>query len=125
MPTYLWEVETMSGETRRTVKRLPIACELSEGGQISRRKEISRELFSGCESVRELEDGYEFVFPGGEEWIEGLARFVAEERECCRFFAFELRFEPDLGPISFSMRGPEGTREFLSRQFTEGAVENM
>ncbi len=109
----------MGAESRRTAKRLPIACELSEGGQRSRREEISRKLLSGCEDVRELEDGYEFVFPGGEEWIEGLARFVAFERECCRFFAFEILFEPDLGAISLKMRGPAGTKEFLAGQFTE------
>ena len=109
----------MSAKMRRTAKRLPIACELSEGGQRSRREEISRELFSGLKDVRELEDGYEFVFPGGEEWIERLARFVAEERECCRFFAFELHFEPELGPVSLRMRGPAGTKEFLAGQFTE------
>jgi len=109
----------MSAEKRRTAKRLPIACELSEGGQRLRREEISHEIFSGCNEVRELEDGYEFVFPGGEEWIERLARFVASERECCRFFAFELLFEPELGPVSLSMRGPDGTKEFLAGQFTE------
>jgi len=109
----------MSAERRRTAKRLPIACELSEGGRRSRREEISRELFGECQDVRELEDGYEFVFPGGEEWIEKLARFVAEERGCCRFFAFELFFEPGLGPVLLRMRGPEGTKEFLAAQFTE------
>ena len=118
-PTYPEEVETMSVETRRTMKRLPIACKLSEGGQLSRREEISREILSGCEDVRELEDGYEFVFPGGEEWIERLMRFVASERKCCRFFAFELLFEPDLGPVSLRMRGPAGTKEFLAGQFME------
>ena len=87
----------MSAKMRRTAKRLPIACELSEGGQRSRREEISRELFSGCKDMRELEDGYEFVFPGGEEWIERLARFVAEERECCRFFAFEFLLRAGTG----------------------------
>jgi hypothetical protein len=108
------EVETMSVEPRRTVKRLPIACELSEVAQRSRREEISSKLFGGGEDVRELEDGYEFVFPGGAEWIERLTRFVASERECCRFLAFELRFEPDLGPVSLRMRGPAGTKEFLA-----------
>ncbi len=109
----------MKAKTRRTAKQLPIACELSEEGQRSRRDEISHKLFSGCKDVRELEDGYEFVFPGAQEWIEGLARFVAEERECCRFFAFELLFEPDLGPVSLRMRGPVGTKEVLEGQFTE------
>jgi hypothetical protein len=109
----------MSAKTRRIATQLPISCELSEGGQRSRKEEISRELFSGCKDVRELEDGYEFVFPGGEEWIERLARFVSEERKCCRFFAFELLFEPDLGPVSLRMCGPAGTKEFLAGQFTE------
>jgi len=109
----------MSAETRRKARRLPIACELSEGGQRSRREEISRKLFSGCKDVRELEDGYEFVFPGEDEWTEGLASFVAVERECCRFFVVELLFEPDLGPVSLRMRGPAGTKEFLAGQFTE------
>ncbi len=109
----------MSAETRRTVKRLAIACELSEEGKSSRREESSRELFSGCKDVKELEDGYEFVFPGGEEWIKRLTRFVTSERECCRFFAFELLFEPDLGPVLLRMRGPAGTKEFLAGQFTE------
>ncbi len=109
----------MSAERRRTAKRLPIACELSEGGQRSRREELSRKLFNGCKSVRELEDGYEFVFAGNGEWIEGLARFVVSERECCRFFAFEILFEPDLGPVSLRMRGPARTKEFLAGQFTE------
>jgi len=119
VPTYPEEVKTMSANTRRTAKQLPLACELSEGGQRSRREEISYKLFSGCKEVREVEDGYEFVFPEGEEWIEGLTRFVAEERECCCFFAFELLFEPDVGPISLRMRGPAGTKEFLAGQFTE------
>jgi hypothetical protein len=109
----------MKAKTRRTASQLPISCELSEGGQRSRREEISHRLFSGCKYVRELEDGYEFVFPGGEKWTEGLLRFIVEERECCRFFAFELLFEPDLGPISLIMRGPAGTKEFLAGQFTE------
>ena len=109
----------MSSETGCTAKRLPIACVLSEGGRRLRREEISRELFSGCEDARELEDGYEFVFPGDEEWVEGLMHFIASERECCRFFTFELLFEPELGPVSLRMRGPDGTKEFLADHFDE------
>lgn len=109
----------MGAETRRKAKLLPIACELSEARQRSRWEEISRKLFGGCKDVKELEDGYEFVFPGDEGWIEGLARFVTAERECCRFIVFELIFEPDLGPVSLKMRGPAGTKEFLAGQFTQ------
>lgn len=105
----------MDAETgRRTASReLPIACGLSGAGLREHREELSRGLFSGCEGTRELDDGYEFVFPGGAEWAEKLVRFVVSERECCRFFAFELLFGSDGGPISLRMRGPEGTKEFI------------
>lgn len=98
-------------------EQLPITCELSEAGQRSRREELSSNLFAGCEAVHELGDGYELVFPGSGEWIERLARFVTAERQCCRFFEFEILFAPDLGPVSLKMRGPEGTKDFLSEYF--------
>ena len=103
----------MGAEAKRSVRELPIACGLSGREQRERREELSRELFSGCLRTDEFADGYEFVFPGGAEWAEKLVRFVASERECCRFFAFEILFEPDGGPISLRMRGPEGTKEFI------------
>ena len=102
--------------------QLPVACELSDAGRRSRREDLSSNLFAGCEDVRELADGYEFVFPGEDRWIERLARFVAAERRCCRFFTFELCFEPGLGPVSLRMRGPAGTKEFLAGHFAEGSA---
>jgi len=113
----------MSVDARHTAKQLPIACELPEKQQSSRQEELSRKLFDGCELVRELEDGYEFVFLGEPEQTAELARFVAAERECCRFFAFELLFAPDLGPITLRLRGREGTKEFLRGRFTEEFTE--
>lgn len=74
--------DTMDAETTRMPKQVPIACDLPGGELRIRREDISREIFNGCQSVRELEDGYEFVFPGSIEWVEGLALFIAAEREC-------------------------------------------
>ncbi|MGF1473884.1 MAG: hypothetical protein ACFB50_19355 [Rubrobacteraceae bacterium] len=109
----------MSSETGRRATRLPVVCELPEVGQRPRREEVAREVFSRCENVRELEDGYEFVFAGDEQLVEGLMRFIASERECCRFFTFGLLFEPELGPVLLRMRGPDGTKEFLTNHFDE------
>lgn len=107
----------MDAEKGRGLSRdLPVACELSAAGLRERREKLSRELFSGCEGNRELDDGYEFVFPGEADWAEKLLRFVVSERGCCRFFAFELLFEPDGGQISLRMRGPEGTKEFIEAE---------
>ncbi len=70
----------MNHEARRATKQLPIACELPEERLEPRREELSRELFDACELVRELEDGYEFVFRDEPGRLAELARFVATER---------------------------------------------
>ena len=110
----------MGTEATRSPKELPIACKLTNEEQHKRREELSRELFSGREGTRELEDGYEFVFAGGADWAEKLVSFVVSERECCPFFTFELIFEPEGGPISLRVRGPEGAREFMREEFVGG-----
>src|SRR5215203_2932632 len=62
----------MGAEAKSSVRELPIACGLSDLEQRKRREELSRQLFSGCQRTDELDDGYEFVFPGGPEWAEKL-----------------------------------------------------
>lgn len=107
----------MNAETGHSQRKPPVACKLTGEEQQKRRKELSRELFSGHESARELEDGYEFVFPGGADWAEKLVSFVVYERACCPFFSFEIRFEPAEGPVSLRVRGPEGAKEFARDEF--------
>ena len=110
----------MAIEVRRSTRELPIACGLGGREQRERREELSRELFSGCQRTVELDDGYEFVFPGGAGCAEKLVRFVASERECCPFFGFEMICEPDGSPISLLVRGPEGSKEFVREEFVGG-----
>ena len=63
----------------------------------------------------ELDDGYEFLFPGSEERAAGLTKFVVFERGCCPFFIFELVFEPEADPIR--LRGPEGVKGIIAETF--------
>ncbi len=112
----------MAGDVEGSVRGLPIACTLSAAEQAGRREEATRVLFAGCRKVSELEDGYAYEFPGGDEQIEALTRFVVAERECCTFFTFELTFEPDRGPVHLRMRGPRGTKEFIRGSMDEGFV---
>lgn len=99
---------------------MPIACGLGGREQRERREELSREVFSGCLKTDELDEGYEFVFPGEAGWAEKLVRFVASERECCPFLSFEMIFEPGQGPISLRVRGPEGAKELAREEFVGG-----
>ncbi len=102
------------------MRELPIACGLGGREQRERREKLSRELFSDCVKTDELDDGYEFYFPGGAEWAGKLVAFVVSERECCPFFSFEMIFEPADGPILLRVRGPEGSKEFVREEFVGG-----
>jgi hypothetical protein len=70
-------------------------------------------LYRAATQVRELSDGYAFRFPGGDDWAARLLDYIVFERRCCRFFAFELAFEPDQGAIWLRVRGPEGVKELF------------
>ena len=90
-----------------------LACTLS-GRELSERQDGALlELLAGAEETTELSDGYELRFPGSAEWAQRLAAFIEFERECCAFFTFELVFQPQHGPISLRLRGPDGVKDFI------------
>ena len=101
----------MSNGSIRPGRRLPLACNLPE--EARRRGEIE-EIFEGCLRADELEDGYEFHFPGSAEWSTKLTESIVFERGCCPFFTFELVFEPEEGPIRLRVLGPEGAKEIAA-----------
>jgi hypothetical protein len=84
------------------LKQLPLACSLSGPEQAGRGEELE-EIFEGCLRTDELDDGYEFLFPGGGEWAAKLTQLVV--------------FEPDGGPISLRVRGPEGVKGIVAETF--------
>jgi hypothetical protein len=97
---------------------LSVSCLLDNQHQQVRAEHLRAELFSQSISNTELEDGVAYQFPGNRDVVAQLIDFVLFERECCRFFTFELRFEPDRGPVTLSLRGPEGVKEFLTQTRT-------
>jgi hypothetical protein len=60
---------------------LPIVRHLSESELARRQASITEEIFRQCREVNELADGYEFHFPGDDEWFTRLTEFVAVERK--------------------------------------------
>lgn len=93
---------------------LPVACSLTGSEMADRRRGLADEIFSGTLRMEELEDGYQFVFPGNAGWPAKLARMIEAERECCPFLTFALFFEPNGGPISLRVTGPDGAKEFIA-----------
>ena len=97
-------------------EELPIACSLT-GGEQGLRIEDAGSLLGASRLVHELEDGYGFAFPGDGVWAKRLVEFVVAERSCCPFFRFELDFQPGGGEILLRVRGPEGSKQFISEAF--------
>lgn len=64
-------------------------------------------------SVRELDDGYEFEFPGDRTTIQMLAEWAMQERQCCPFFEINLRLEPERGSAWLRLSGRKGTKAFI------------
>lgn len=107
----------MNDQASLTAKDMEIACRLSEAEQSAREEELARDIFSNCQEVTELADGYAFRFAGDGEWAAKLVEFIALERKCCPFFTFELEFEPQEGPLWLRLRGPEGVKAFVEHSF--------
>jgi hypothetical protein len=103
--------------TAQSESNLPIACTLSSE-DLACRQELIRELFQKTVERRELDDGFEFVFPSSEAILAELVDFVGFERKCCRFLSFELVLDLGDGPIHLRLRGPDGAKEAIRQIFS-------
>lgn len=103
-------------DTQQEAEAVALACLLT-GKDLAARGEVVRPLMASHQKLQELEDGYAFQFPGEPEWIQRVVTVVAEERECCPFFTFELHYEPNLGPIWLCLRGSAEIKALLRDQW--------
>lgn len=55
---------------------LPIACSLSDPELAERRRELIKDVFGTASRAEDLEDGYEFAFPGNVEWAKRLVEII-------------------------------------------------
>lgn len=90
-----------------------LACKLVGKDFAERKAQLSQGLFSYAEETVELPDAYAFRFPSQSPWPEKAIEFIQEERRCCPFFSFELRFEPDGGPLWLRIGGSPEVKQFL------------
>ena len=103
---------TLRGSTSESVSEASAGCTLGDD-QLSDRTRVIATVFAGCEQSRELPDGFEFRFPGTNEWLVELTEFVRDERTCCGFLQVELIFEPNQGPTWLRLRGGQLVKEFI------------
>ncbi|HSL23502.1 MAG TPA: hypothetical protein VK886_18375 [Vicinamibacterales bacterium] len=96
---------------------LPIVCSLTPAALKARREGLLSRLWLRADAHEELLEGHRLRFSAADDTLALIARAVDAERHCCRFLRFDIRVEPDGGPIVLDMTGPAGTRVFLSALF--------
>ena len=89
-----------------------LCCTLNQPQEVARRGRLIRTLYESAVERRELENGFAFRFPGDAATERQVFDFVAMERECCRFLAFDVHLVSERGPIWLAMEGPKGVKEF-------------
>lgn len=94
--------------------RLPVVCSLTPAALEVRREGLLRDLVGRADAREARPDGYGLRFRPDADMLAAIARAVDAERQCCRFLRFEIRVEPDGGPIWVELSGPPGTRDFLA-----------
>jgi len=82
-----------------------------------RHHQLTEEIAQAKMETKELADGYAFRLEAGKVSLGDLADWVSAERKCCPFFDFEISVGRDGGPLWLKLRGAEGVKEFMRREF--------
>ena len=107
----------MTCEGGETAMNLPIMCELTPEALRERREEMLARLAEQATKHEETADGVVFTFEPSSDTLKILTAVIDAERQCCRWLRFAVTVEPDGGPITLTLSGPDGSREFLSALF--------
>ncbi|HXF64783.1 MAG TPA: hypothetical protein VNK95_24360 [Caldilineaceae bacterium] len=95
--------------------QVAFACDLTAltREQRAQHQATTSKLFAAVQAIRELDSGYAFQLPQDAVWLSRAAEFIALERLCCPFFAFDLEVEPHGGPVWLRLTGREGIKAFI------------
>ena len=104
------------------VQESPFACNMSAIPPEERGQHIAaiEAVFGAAQEIRELPDGYSCRLANETALLLKVADFLAKERLCCPFFGFELRIEPEGGPVWLSLTGREGIKPFIRAEIGHG-----
>ena len=97
-----------------TEQDLPILCSLTNADFQARRREIVNKFSQAVVEIKELNDGFAYRFPSGDEWLTELSQFISFERQCCPFMSFKMIVEANQDSIWLELTGPTGTKDFLA-----------
>jgi hypothetical protein len=91
---------------------LPVVCTLTPEAVAARKADLLPALVRRATLRDESGETIRLVFPP--DALPAVLSTIDQERRCCRFLRFDIVVEPDEGPISVTLSGPPGTRQFLA-----------
>lgn len=100
-------------DSGRGTAEAPLSCTLTSAELKERRGQLLPGLIDRAEGVSNLENGVRLRFASSPGLLADLASVIEAERTCCSFLRFHLTVEPGMGPVTFDVTGPPGTRELL------------
>jgi len=76
------------------MKETPFACDMSVLDPEMRIKHIDKikEVFQAAKEIREISNGFAFLFSPDSNNLLNLILFLDRERLCCPFFGFIIEF---------------------------------
>jgi hypothetical protein len=96
-------------------KEIPVACchTVFTKEQRVEYKNIWGELETRRLGIMELENGYQYQFPGDSETFRLINEWVSLERKCCPFLTFTVIASDEEEPVLLQLTGNEEAKTFL------------
>lgn len=96
---------------------IPMACSLTDAEFRERRNEVLPRVMQKTLEQIELENGFAYRFPSGDEVLSASAEMVNLERKCCEFLRFQITVETGSKDFRLEITGATGAKEFIAATF--------
>ena|ERR1700675_5039668 len=110
-------IDTCCGSSNATES--PLACNLGAFTPAERPRydALRRKVAAAVIGKQDLRDGIALRIATDRILLAEVAEWISFERKCCPFFDFRLDIARDSGPITLSLTGRAGVKEFLAQAF--------
>jgi hypothetical protein len=97
----------------------PLACNMRALNAAERKHhaELSRKVLSAVLERSDTKDGYAFQLDRKRITLAEVSEWIALEERCCPFFDFHLDLARENGPLTLTLGGREGVRQFIAAEF--------
>lgn len=90
-----------------------LVCKLTSEEKMKRSEELKNTLFKEYEKLNEFPEAVELVYADAKKYAPLLVEFINSERDCCPFFTFNLKFEPNSEKVSLTIGGSARIKEMI------------